>query len=99
MKSFTSLAAIASFVAADTEQTCRALVMSGGGNNGAWEAGILWGLANYGNETDFYYDIMTGVSAGAINAAGAAGFAPNDVKNTAQFLSDTWASLTTDQIW
>ena len=77
-------------------QTCRALVLSGGANNGAWEAGVLSGLVKYGTESDFYYDVMTGVSAGAINAAGIAGYAPDDVKNAAQFLSDTWANATSD---
>ena len=65
-------------------------MLSGGANNGAWEAGVLWGLANYGVESDFYYDVMTGVSAGAINTAGIAGFTPSDVKNAADFLSETW---------
>ena len=73
--------------------------MSGGGSNGAWEAGVLWGLANSGNPEDFYYDVVTGVSAGAINTAGISGFTPEDVINAAQFLSDTWNSLTNDQIW
>jgi predicted acylesterase/phospholipase RssA len=35
--------------------TCKALVLSGGGANGAWEAGIFWGLNNYGNSGDFDY--------------------------------------------
>ena len=57
---------------------------------------MLWGLVNYGEESDFYYDVVSGVSAGALNSAGIAGFEPNDVKNAAQFLSDSWASLTSD---
>lgn len=47
--------------------TCNALVLSGGANNGAWEAGVLWGLVNYGDPADFQWDVVTGVSAGAIN--------------------------------
>ena len=27
---------------------CNALVLSGGGDNGAWEVGVMWGLAHYG---------------------------------------------------
>jgi len=57
-------------------EVCRALVLSGGAVNGAWEAGILYGLVNYGDPTDFAYDVTTGISAGAINTAGLAGFAP-----------------------
>ena len=30
-----------------------ALALSGGANNGAWEAGVLYGLINYGNPEDF----------------------------------------------
>jgi predicted acylesterase/phospholipase RssA len=42
---------------------------------------------------------LTGVSAGGINTAGIAGFAPEDVQNAAQFLSETWQSLSNPQIW
>jgi len=47
---------------------CRALVMSGGGNNGVWEAGVLYGLTHYGDPADFTWDVSSGVSAGGINA-------------------------------
>ena len=48
--------------------------MSGGANNGAWEAGVLWGFVNYGNAEDFEYDVVTGVSVGSINALYMAGW-------------------------
>ena len=41
----------ASVAAAD--RVCRALALSGGGSNGAWEAGVLWGFLNYGNPSEF----------------------------------------------
>ena len=76
------------------------MVLSGGGNNGAWEAGIISGLAmNAQNPEDFYYDVYTGVSAGSINSAGLAGFAPEELQESAEFLSQTWASLTNKEIW
>lgn len=56
------------------EGTCKALALSGGGSNGAWEAGVLWGLVNYGTPSDFDYDVLTGVSAGSINAMALAGW-------------------------
>ena len=34
--------------AAAGKDTCHALVLSGGGSNGAWEAGVIYGFANYG---------------------------------------------------
>jgi predicted acylesterase/phospholipase RssA len=59
-------------------RVCRALAMSGGGSNGAWEAGVLNGFAVTGNPSDFYYDVVSGISAGALNTAGLAGFAPEE---------------------
>jgi len=48
--------------------------MSGGGSKGAFEAGVIWGMY-YGIENvgeTFDYDVITGVSAGAINTIGLA---------------------------
>ena len=59
----------------------------------------MWGLMNYGNPSDFEYDVVSGISAGAINAAGLAGFAAKEGPESAQFLSDTWASLYNSEIW
>ena len=58
---------------------CYALAMSGGGSNGAWEAGLVWGLAHYGKPEDFYWDVLTGASAGSINSAMMTPWAPNEV--------------------
>ena len=41
---------------ANEDGKCYALVLSGGGTNGAWEAGVIWGLMNYGDPTNFEYD-------------------------------------------
>ena len=58
--------------------SCTALALSGGAANGAWEVGVLWGLYHYGNPKDFAYDVISGVSVGAINTAAMAGWAPED---------------------
>ena len=71
------------------KDSCKALVLSGGGANGAWEAGIFWGLNFYGNQGDFDYDVISGVSAGSINTAALAGWAPEDGKRAAEWLSQT----------
>ena len=60
---------------------CRALALSGGANYGAYEAGVMWGLVNYGDSADFAWDVITGVSAGAINTATTAVFATGDEVN------------------
>ena len=57
------------FGASHSLEYCRALALSGGGNNGAWETGVLWGLMHYGNPKDFEWDVVSGVSAGSINSS------------------------------
>jgi predicted acylesterase/phospholipase RssA len=69
------------------DEYCRALVLSGGANNGAWEAGVLWGLTHYGNPADFAWDVVTGVSAGAINTGAIVVFATGDEVAMSEFLS------------
>jgi len=39
--------------AAAAKDVCRALVLSGGGSNGAWETGVIYGFINNGNPSDF----------------------------------------------
>ena len=70
MKSFTKAMILG--MAAERAQaatSCKALALSGGGSLGAYEAGIIYGLMHEGNPQDFEWDVVTGVSAGAINAA------------------------------
>jgi predicted acylesterase/phospholipase RssA len=73
--------------------------MSGGANYGAWEAGIIWGLTHYGNPADFTWDVITGVSAGAINTAATSVWNVGDEVKMSEFISDTWTTLTTSNIW
>lgn len=73
--------------------------MSGGGSNGAWEAGIFWGFLNYGDPTDFAYDVVSGVSAGSMNTAAIAGFKVGDEMEASQYLSDMYKNLHTSDVW
>ena len=67
--------------------------MSGGANNGAWEVGVLWGLLHYGEPTDFAYDVITGVSAGALNTGMFSTWAKGDELAMTEYTSDSWASI------
>jgi predicted acylesterase/phospholipase RssA len=73
--------------------------MSGGSNRGAWEVGVLWGLAHYGNPEDFYWDVVSGISAGSINTAGLAGWAPNEVVEMTEYLSQAWLDILNEDVW
>ncbi len=50
----------------------------------------MWGLTAFGNPTDYFWDVVSGISAGAINTAGTAGWLPSEVIEMNQFISDTW---------
>lgn len=70
--------------------------MSGGGARAAYQVGFLRGLAAHHNEVDF--PIITGVSAGAINAA----FLANEkgsFKSRVDNLAKVWANLTIDNVF
>ena len=86
-------------VSNETKDHCRALVLSGGGSNGAWEAGVLWGFVNYGNPDDFAYDVVSGISAGSINAMAMAGTPVGTEKVVFQVISDLWKNLHTSDVW
>jgi len=83
-------------------EKCTALAMSGGGSKGAYEAGGLWGLyySDVNATADKYaYDVMTGVSAGALNTACGAMFEPSDVEHFINYLSEKWQELKEDNVW
>lgn len=83
----------------EDEDVCRALVMSGGGNNGAWEMGVLFGMVNNGDPADFTFDVLTGVSAGSMNAGGMAGWPIGKEVEMAQWMSEMWNNLKTRDVW
>ena len=47
---------------------CHALAMEGGGDKGAYEAGVLKAFVKYLNPEDIKYDVVTGISVGSLNA-------------------------------
>ncbi len=48
---------------------CRALALRGGGTKGAYEVGVLKGFVKHFLPEDYKYDVVVGVSIGAINSA------------------------------
>ena len=79
------------FLLANAQSTdkCIALSMSGGGSKGAFEAGALYGLYHANSDkTKFRYDVITAVSAGAVNLAAVTLFDIGDEEALIQELSD-----------
>lgn len=73
--------------------------MSGGGNKGAYESGVIYGLAHNLPSEKVAWDVVTGVSAGAINTAGLSMFPVGKEKEASEFLVDTIEHLHTDNIY
>ena len=59
----------------------------------------MWGLVNYGNPADFEWDVVSGVSAGSINALAMSGYPVGQEAEMAQWLSDEWKNLKTEDVW
>ena len=81
--------------------TTTALVMSGGGARGAYQAGVLAGLADLGlisNNTPLPFRILVGSSAGAINAAGMAAMAAQPTDGVAR-LVNAWSKVEAKQVF
>ena len=78
---------------------CKALVMSGGANKGAYEAGVVHGLSRLLNGTDAYYDVVSGVSAGALNSAAMAYWAPETAVDMSEWLVNFWKNTSDEMIY
>jgi NTE family protein len=73
-----------------------ALVLTGGGARGAYQVGVMQWLAR--NYPELEVPILTGVSAGAINAAHVAAH-PGTFKQACYELRHLWSELTPDHIF
>ena len=71
-------------------------MLTGGGARGAYQVGVLHWLAR--NYPELSVPILTGVSAGAINAAHIAAH-PGTFRHAAEELRALWAELTPDDIF
>jgi NTE family protein len=83
-----------------TDTPISALVLSGGGARGAYQAGVLAGLAEHGfiGGTRERFDILVGSSAGSINAVTLASRA-DDIPSGIARLQEVWCSLHADQVY
>lgn len=68
----------------------RALVLSGGANKGAYQAGMLYHLLH---DLELHYDIICGVSVGALNGAFLATYYKGQERKAADGLRQLWLGL------
>ena len=74
-----------------------ALVLTGGGARAAYQAGVLRGLAR--RFPQFRPDVVTGVSAGALNGALLVSRARAGFADAAEHLAGVWAGLRADDVY
>lgn len=72
-----------------------ALVLSGGGARGAYQVGVLRHITT--KHPELAFRVITGVSAGAINASFLAGRV-EELPQAAEDLAERWCELTTDRV-
>jgi NTE family protein len=74
------------------------LVLTGGGARAAYQVGVLRALSEIAPGGALPFDILAGISAGAINTIALATYAEN-FQEAAKRLSATWAGLTPDRVF
>jgi NTE family protein len=78
---------------------CIGLVCTGGGARAAYQAGVLRGIAELRAFPKVPFEILTGVSAGAINCTALAGDADMDFEAATQALWEYWENVKTEDVF
>lgn len=75
------------------DQYCRALALEGGGSRGAYQVGAMIGLTEALPGADIEWNVVTGISTGALNSAGVSHFPMGQEKEMAEFMKGVWLGL------
>lgn len=75
------------------------MALRGGGSKGAYESGVLKGLVKELNPFEYAYDVVVGVSIGAVNAAVLACFEKGNEKEAVEYLETLWRTHSPNDFW
>ena len=78
---------------------CRALVLSGGGDKGSYQASAFITWTKLVPKDDLAYDVIAGVSVGSLNGSGLATYAPGDETEAAEWIFGVWNDLTSSDVF
>lgn len=81
------------FVQAGKDGKCRALVLSGGGDKGAYQASALVTLMKNLPQIETTYDTITGISAGNLNGALLATYLQDDQESFIKQIMELWNDI------
>jgi len=74
-------------------------VLEGGGDKGSYQAGAIRGLYEALGKDEARYDVLSGVSAGAVNAVAYSYHNVGQEDKATKFLVDFWAGLRADKCY
>jgi predicted patatin/cPLA2 family phospholipase len=83
-------------VKTNKDGNCYVLALEGGGDKGAYQAGAIKGLIDSVPSGRIEWDVITGVSVGALNGAGLSIFAQGDEKTAVDFIINIWKNISGD---
>ena len=78
---------------------CRGLALAGGGDKGAYQAGVIAGLVAALPAGEAEYDVVTGVGCGSLNALVFGGYAPGSEAAAADALTSFWEASTYEDFY
>ena len=83
----------------EDQKKCRALVLSGGGDKGSYQAAAFIEFTKKLAKEDISYDVVAGVSVGSLNGSGLATYKPGDEKEAAEWILGVWNDLTSSDVF
>ena len=100
-KSILYLVILAHLVQLNTaeKKKCRALVLEGGGDKGAWQGAAIAGLVKNLPKEEVQYDVISGVSVGSLNGFAVASHEKGDEEAMAKYIIKTWKDLKTSDLF
>jgi NTE family protein len=75
------------------------LALRGGGTKGAYEVGALKAMVEMMQPLEYAYDVIVGVSIGAINAGILSLWKRGEEKYAVKYLEDVWANNSIADFW
>ena len=85
--------------AAASQDRCLGLVLKGGANRGSYEAGAVYILVKNLPPEEVQYDVFSGISVGALNAAHCASYPKGMEKLMSEELIQMWLNLTEEHFF
>jgi len=74
------------------------LILTGGGARGAYQAGVLKAIAEQYPDFHYPFPIISGSSAGALNAVGLGG-GGEIFRHSVEYLEQLWLNIRTPQVY